>query len=309
MSLIRVRLVVILIAVVLLVSRRLGLADWIPPIYSDVAIGIVVVIEGAALLLIGKLWYDAYAQWRNPSSDKEGHAYMWHLLERAGVPERWRRHVLLEMELYSACGRALFFWRSPRKGPQSKAGTGLAFAPMRESTYGGLFVALGFLALAETVLVHLGIDYVLSDGILKEVIRWVLLFGNLYLLVLLLGDYKLLWESRHWLADNGLHVELGARYRGFVPYASIAAVSTGSVESEEDQQAYRLPDSKKTEKQRLTGRVTPFDEPTLRIELEEAATFYGFFGFGEPMKLQYLNLFASEADQFAARLREGLPAS
>ncbi len=87
-------------------------------------------------------------------------------------------------------------------------------------TYPKLVVALVVLLALEAPAAHVLIGALTEAGWVRSVLQMVLLSSSLYLVVWLLGDLRLLAESRGFaIEDKALIVELGQRARGRIPLA------------------------------------------------------------------------------------------
>ncbi len=96
-------------------------------------------------------------------------------------------------------------------------------------TYPKLVVALVVLLALEAPAAHVLIGALTEAGWVRSVLQMVLLSSSLYLVVWLLGDLRLLAESRGFaIEDKALIVELGQRARGRIPLADIDRAWTGA---------------------------------------------------------------------------------
>ena len=107
-------------------------------------------------------------------------------------------------------------------------------------TYPKLVVALVVLLALEAPAAHVLIRALTEAGWVRSVLQMVLLSSSVYLVVWLLGDLRLLAESRGFaIEDKTLIVELGQRARGRIPLADIDRAWAG-VEDDAPLRSVRL---------------------------------------------------------------------
>ncbi len=89
-------------------------------------------------------------------------------------------------------------------------------------TYPKLVIALVVLLALEAPAAHVLVGVLTDAGLVRSVLQMLLLSSSLYLVVWLLGDLRLLAESRGFvIEDKMLVVELGERARGRIPLSDI----------------------------------------------------------------------------------------
>lgn len=101
-------------------------------------------------------------------------------------------------------------------------------AGFERGTYPKLVIALVVLLALEAPAAHVLVGALTEPGLVRSVLQMLLLSSSLYLVVWLLGDLRLLAESRGFvIEDNTLVVELGQRARGRIPLADIERTWAG----------------------------------------------------------------------------------
>jgi hypothetical protein len=143
------------------------------------------------------------------------------------------------LALLAAVGRAMT--RRPLPAPED------GFGALATSRYPQLVLLICIVCCAEAPALHLLLPSLLGAPAL---VHGALALLHGYSLLWLLGDLRLMRESRHRASREGLAVDLGQRARAFVPRAAIAAVHVGAA-----------PDG--------SLHITPREAPNLVVELSE----------------------------------------
>lgn len=116
--------------------------------------------------------------------------------------------------------------------------------------------------------------------------RWwvhaAIVVANVYGIVWLWRDRRAMQRSAHTLGGDALAIHLGARWRGAIPYATIAAVRRVD---------RRAPDAL---------RVSPSDTPNVELALRAPATLTSYYGIRRASAR--IQLFVDEPDAFVAAL-------
>ena len=166
-----------------------------------------------------------------------------------------------------------------------------SFGAMSASTYPGTLLALLVLVVVDGVTFHVLASAL--HGAWSVVVHATLASSHVYMLVWLLRDARLMRERTHWLDGDALHVRLGARFSGRVAYGDIVRVAVGQFE--------RPPRDARTAG---VVRVTPGDDPNVRIELARAVKIVTLFG--RERVATTLDLYVDDpralADAIAARM-------
>jgi len=129
-------------------------------------------------------------------------------LGRAGLPRRLTAFVATELALL---GHVLLGWRAPRRG----AGDFTVHVEKGWLLYAGTFAAL---AAVETV----GLHVVVHPH--APVLAWVLTALSLYGVLWIVGDALALRRGGVRIADDGLRIEIGVRWRARLRWSQIAGV-------------------------------------------------------------------------------------
>jgi hypothetical protein len=154
-----------------------------------------------------------------------------------------------ELVIVHAALRALS--RRPRRSPAG-------FSLLESSSYPKLVFALLLLSSLEAPATHL-LASALAHGHAFTV-HLILLFVHGYTFLWLIGDLRLLRESRHACEAHGIQLSLGARARAFVPYQDIVEVRSTVPE--------RTPHL----------RITPMDTANVVLVLKVPAKVESMFG-------------------------------
>jgi hypothetical protein len=178
--------------------------------------------------------------------------------------------------------------RQPLRTPESSS---TVFVPMRESRSGWFLPFIALATLVEGAAVHV-LLYVLVPGS-----GWVqagLIALNVYGLLWLMGERRLLWQSAHRLEAQALELELGMRFSASIPYAKVTRVLP--LRTDAERRSVQNPKGPKN------PRATPLDEPNVHLCLSEPVTYTTFFGLTR--QAQHLDLFVERPEAFLAALSE-----
>jgi hypothetical protein len=171
-------------------------------------------------------------------------------------------------------------WRALRRVPLPSVPPAGAFTSARTSVFHVFAIGLTVVTLFEAPVVHLlihraGWGWHVAVG-----------FVNVYTVVWLLGERRLLQESWHRLGHDALEVAVGGRWAGRIPYAAIASVA---------------PTDGAGARRRGVLRVTPVDTPNVEVRLREDVTLYAM---GLPRRGRSAQLFVDEPAAFVAAVAE-----
>jgi hypothetical protein len=185
------------------------------------------------------------------------------------VPQHVRDGLALELALWAGA------WRLLRRRPLVEDDR---FTTTRTSQLGRLIGALIVVIACEVPASHLLLR-ALGVSLLA---RTIILAVELYGIVWLLGDYQLMRESGHRLTADALELRLGARWRGRIPRAQIAAIEAPSSSSRK-------------------RALTPFDAPNVELRLHAPVRLTTYFGLSR--ELSSVRLYVDDPDRFKEALR------
>ncbi|MDQ3230317.1 MAG: hypothetical protein M3Q07_00735 [Pseudobdellovibrionaceae bacterium] len=240
--------------------------------------------EGLLLVLLaGKLW-----KFRQTCRQNKG--LSWPLVQRALedlVPSTVAMLVVHELRLSLATGRVLLMrkirtsWSEP------------TFHPLDGSHYGFIWKLVMLLVISELPLVHLLLNALLQEGIWKSVLLIGHALSSLYVLMWLVGDYRLLLESPGiQLLPAGVKIEIGIRAFGMMPYSSIASVDVSSPPE--------VPPGHAPIKEPETLRLTLHEKPNVLLTLHHPMAFVLILGIRKSARK--VRLYVSDPQLFMGAL-------
>ncbi|MFC4103313.1 hypothetical protein [Paenibacillus xanthanilyticus] len=197
-----------------------------------------------------------------------------------GIKALLRHESLMLYYAFGSWGR--------RKGMQSKV---LEPGPLA-FTYGegSLAATITFvvIVLVDTVAMHLLI------GLWSHIAAWVTTILNLWLLLLLVADYRASRLQRVTIADGTLRIRYGLKLQADIPLAAIASAQAAS--------EFQIDSS-----QRRTSAegATFLQPPNVRIDLAELRQVEGLLGL--PSKVDKIYLAMDQPRAFAEELKRHLP--
>lgn len=251
------------------------IAGWLlaPLVVVELSIGLIV----ARALITG---------WRSAAD-----ARWWARLEAAlgeRISPTLARLVVGEVRLVWSALRALT--RRPLRDPEG-------FTATRSSSWRFVAGALLLIALGEAVAVHALIEVFWADA--GAAVHGILGAAHAYGIVWLLGDARSMAESSHRVDDGGLHLELGLRWSGRLPWPLITEVLSGEVAEPDRLLGERRRDD--------TVAVTPIETPNVTLRLAEAVTLKGLFGVER--QAREVLVYVDDPEGFVAAVGEQLGAT
>jgi hypothetical protein len=178
--------------------------------------------------------------------------------------------------------------RRPLLAPESSP---TVFVPMAASRTGWLIPVFALAMVVEGSAVHL---LLYGFGARSGWLHGGLLALNVYTLLWLMADRRLMQQSAHRLEPEALELSLGLRFSARIPYEKLARVlplHTGA-----ERRSVQPRGGKKN------PQVTPFEEPNVHLCLHGpvSATFF----FGITRQVEHLDLFVERPEEFIAALAE-----
>ncbi|HZH75340.1 MAG TPA: hypothetical protein VEY88_04860, partial [Archangium sp.] len=191
-----------------------------------------------------------------------------------------------EVRLMSAVVAALL--RRPLLAPESSP---TVFVPMAASRTEWMIPVVTLAMVVEGTAVHL---LLYSLGARSEWLHGVLLALNVYTVLWLVGDRRLMRQSAHRLESEALELSLGLRFSARIPYEKLARVLP--LRTEAERRSVQPRGGKKN------PAVTPFEEPNVHLCLHEPVRATLFFGITR--QVEHLDLFVERPEEFIAALVE-----
>jgi hypothetical protein len=209
---------------------------------------------------------------------------------RSSLPAPLAEVVFGEVRLVSAMVEALL--RRPLRAPASSP---TVFVPMAASRTGWLIPVVIIAMAVEGSAVHL---LLYGLGVRAEWLHGLLLALNVYTVLWLVGDRRLMRQSAHRLEPQALELSLGLRFRASIPYEKLARALALRTDAErrsvQPRQGAKNP------------RVTPFEEPNVHLCLREPVRASLLFGITR--QVEHLDLFVERPEEFIAALAGRIPA-
>lgn len=194
--------------------------------------------------------------------------------------------LLMELRLVHAALQSLL--RRPVSGPTASEEV---FRPMEASRAGWVVAFLLIATTVELPAVHV-VLYVVAPG---RAWPHVLLAGfNLYGLLWVVGERRLMWTSAHRFEADALVLRLGLRFEARVPYEVVSRALP--LRDDLERRAVQPPGGKRN------PRVTPIDPPNVHLCLARPVPFTTFFGLTR--QAQHLDLFMDRPEVFLATLEK-----
>jgi hypothetical protein len=138
------------------------------------------------------------------------------------LPAAWLPPELLGLaRIERALRRGFVAWLLRRPAPAQPAGQ--AFTYLERGSYRTACAIVLVTTLVELPLDAAIVPLLVTDEGKRMTIHLLMLGGALSSLIYMLGDRWLLGEGRHVLAEEGLHLRIGARTDGLLPLHAIAA--------------------------------------------------------------------------------------
>jgi len=180
--------------------------------------------------------------------------------------------------------------RRPLRAPGSSP---TVFVPMAASRTGWMIPVVTLAMVVEGSAVHL---LLYGLGARSPWLHGALLALNVYTLLWLVGDRRLMRQSAHRLEPEALELALGQRFAARIPYERLARVLP--LRTDAERRSVRPRSGKKN------PQVTPFEEPNVHLCLHEPVQASLFFGITRPV--QHLDLFVERPEEFITALGERL---
>ena len=100
-----------------------------------------------------------------------------------------------------------------------------------DSQYKTFFPLIVFGLVLEAPMVHLLISWIWEPSFARHMTQFVLLFFNVYGLLWIIGDYRLLKDAWVEIGESTLEFEVSVRWKGSIPFESVAKVEPYSYET------------------------------------------------------------------------------
>jgi hypothetical protein len=175
-----------------------------------------------------------------------------------------------------------------RRQPLPEPSHNQPFPFMRKTQYFTILMVVVVLSVIEVPVAHVLINHFL-DGTTATVAHVALILLHVYSYFWLAGDYRQLHESYHFFEDDGLHISLGKRFQGVVPYDAMSEMG-------------HLSSNRRHKEMSGLLKVTPFDDSQVYIALNREVTIK--FIMGIPRKAQELHFYIDDPDGFLAELEQ-----
>lgn len=209
------------------------------------------------LVIVMKDLLDAPAAIRRAKASRQ-HGGNWMQFLAALLPPELPAVLRLERTMWAGCWQWL-----TRKTPAAPT-QGRAFGFWDKGSYRTIFIVVLLALATEVPFSALMVILMAPDAHTRTLVHGIMLMLTMYSMVWLLGDRYWVKNSRHVLTADALHLQLGSRSTGVIPYAAICSCEKFAADDKQ-------PSWKKFDYPENSVVITPFDKPNLLIRLHANA--------------------------------------
>ncbi|PXX47653.1 hypothetical protein [Undibacterium pigrum] len=240
-------------------------------------------------LIVLKDMLEAPAAFRRVKAARQQGANWMQSLAELSPPE-FPALLRLERSMWQGC----WYWLS-RKTPIAPV-AGQQFGFWSKSTYSTIFLVLLIGLATEIPFSALMVPIMTQDAHTRTLVHCILLALTAYSLVWILGDRYWIRHSCHILAEDTLHLKLGSRSMGKIPYMAISACENFAVDNNQ-------PSWKKFDYPKASIILSPYDKPNLVISLHADAHLHIWHFQLQKTDVQKIYLYVDEPNQLKLALQ------
>jgi hypothetical protein len=260
---------------------------------GDLGNAFVYIAAVAEVSLIGIIIYTLVKARKEFKKGQSGTMDKWELtknvLTRASIPPLLAEIVISELRIIFAFLQVLTL-RPLRNFYQAQP-----YHPLNGSMYPKLLVAVGFIVILEIPAMHFLFHAIMDEGTARSIVQGVFLFFGIYGLVWLMGDLRLLKESRGiFFEEDMMKIRMGLRANADIPVNKI-------LRAEKSTPPDPLP-GQFTAQESGTLQVTVFDKPNVLLSFDSALSIRMLFGMEKSTK--FLRLYLPDPDDFVKSFQE-----
>lgn len=186
------------------------------------------------------------------------HGDNWIQFLAALLPPEFPAVLRLERTMWAGCWQWL-----ARKTPSAPV-PGRVFGFWDKGSYSTIFIVVLLALATEVPFSALMVSLMAPDAHTRTLAHGIMLMLTMYSMVWLLGDRYWVKNSCHVLAEDALHLKLGSRSSGVIPYAAICSCERFAADDKQ-------PSWQKFDYPEKSVVITPFDKPNLLIKLRANA--------------------------------------
>ena len=182
----------------------------------------------------------------------------WMQFLAALLPPEFLAVLRLERTMWAGCWQWL-----TRKTPAAPT-QGRVFGFWDKGSYSTIIIVILLALATEIPFSALMVSLMVPDEHLRTLVHGIMLMLTIYTMVWLFGDRYWIKNSRHVLTADALHLQLGSRSSGVIPYTAICSCEKFTADDKQ-------PSWKKFDYPKNSVVITPFDKPNLLIRLHANA--------------------------------------
>lgn len=209
------------------------------------------------LVIVLKDLLEAPAALRRAKASRQ-HGDNWMKFLAALLPPKFPAVLRLERTMWAGCWQWL-----TRKTPAAPT-RGRVFGVWDKGSYSTIFIVILLALATEVPFSALMVSLIAPDAHTRTLVHGIMLMLTMYSMVWLLGDRYWVKNSCHVLTADALHLQLGSRSSGVIPYVAICSCEKFAADDKQ-------PSWKKFDYPKNSVVITPFDKPNLLIRLHANA--------------------------------------